>query len=122
MSKAKHLSSKCALKKASLSLDRRTLLKTGGLIFTLGASIIAKGASIVSVRVWPAKEYTRVTIESDAPLKTSPLLVNNPPRLAIDIDGIELSTALKDIVSKILPDDPFISGVRIGQYTSTTVR
>jgi len=122
VSKAKHLSSKCALKKASLSLDRRTLLKTGGLIFTLGASIIAKGASIVSVRVWPAKEYTRVTIESDAPLKTSPLLVNNPPRLAIDIDGIELSTALKDIVSKILPDDPFISGVRIGQYTSTTVR
>jgi len=83
---------------------------------------IAKGASILNVRVWPAKEYTRVTIESDSPLKTHPLFVANPPRLAVDIEGIELSSALKELVSKVLPEDPFISGIRIGQNTNSTVR
>ncbi len=102
--------------------SRRMLLKTGGLIFSVAIAGLAKGSSILNVRVWPAKEYTRVTIESDSPLKTHPLFVANPPRVAVDIEGIELSAALKELVKKILPDDPFISGVRIGQNTNSTVR
>jgi N-acetylmuramoyl-L-alanine amidase len=72
--------------------------------------------------VWPAADYTRVTIESDTALKTVPLFVANPPRLAVDIEGIELNPALRELVGKVRPDDPFITGVRVGQYANKTVR
>ncbi len=104
------------------ALDRRTVLKGGTLALLLGSADIALGATIVAVRVWPAVDYTRVTIESDTALKTTPLFVANPPRLAVDIDGIELNPALRELVGKVRSDDPYITGVRVGQYTPTTVR
>ena len=103
-------------------LHRRTLIKGGTLALLLGSADIALGATIVAVRVWPAADYTRVTIESDTALKTTPLFVANPPRLAVDIDGIELNPALRELVGKVRSDDPYITGVRVGQYTPTTVR
>ena len=106
----------------SKPLHRRTLLKGGTLALLLGRADIALGATIVAVRVWPAADYTRVTIESDTALKTTPLFVANPPRLAVDIDGIELNPALRELVGKVRSDDPYITGVRVGQYTPTTVR
>jgi N-acetylmuramoyl-L-alanine amidase len=106
----------------STPLHRRTLLKGGTLALLLGSADIALGATIVAVRVWPAVDYTRVTIESDTALKTTPLFVANPPRLAVDIDGIELNPALRELVGKVRSDDPYITGVRVGQYTPTTVR
>ncbi|MBU3648256.1 MAG: AMIN domain-containing protein, partial [Limnohabitans sp.] len=103
-------------------IQRRTLLQGGSLALLLGSSEIAWGASIVAVRVWPAAAYTRVTIESDTALKTVPIFVANPPRLAVDIEGIDLNPALKELVGKVRSDDPFITGVRVGQYANKTVR
>lgn len=103
-------------------IKRRSLLQGGTLALLLGGADIAYGATIVAVRVWPAADYTRVTIESDTALKTTPLFVANPPRLAVDIDGIELNPALRELVGKVRSDDPYITGVRVGQYTPTTVR
>ena len=103
-------------------LNRRTLLQGGTLALLLGQADIALGATILAVRVWPAADYTRVTIESDTALKTVPLFVANPPRLAVDIEGIELNPALRELVGKVRSDDPYITGVRVGQYTSNTVR
>ena len=45
--------------------QRREVLKLGTLVLLLGTQQIARGASIVAVRVWPSKDYTRLTIESD---------------------------------------------------------
>ena len=103
-------------------MKRRTLLQGGTLALCLGQAHIAWGATIVAVRVWPAADYTRVTIESDTALKTVPLFVANPPRLAVDIEGIELTPALRELVGKVRSDDPFITGVRVGQYANKTVR
>ncbi len=102
--------------------QRRQLLQAGGLVLLLGKTQLAWGASILAVRVWPAMEYTRVTIESDTLLKVTHTFVANPPRLAVDIEGIELNAALRELVGKVSNDDPFITGVRIGQFTSTIVR
>ena len=102
--------------------QRRQLLQASGVILLLGRAQLAWGASILAVRVWPAVEYTRVTIESDTLLKVTHTFVANPPRLAVDIEGIELNAALRDLVGKVRNDDPFITGVRIGQFTPTTVR
>ena len=103
-------------------IKRRSLLQGGSLALLLGSADIAWGASIVAVRVWPAAAYTRVTIESDTALKTAPIFVANPPRLAVDIEGIELNPALKELVGKVRSDDPYITGVRVGQYANKTVR
>ena len=104
-------------------MRRRTALRSmGAIALTLGARELAWGASIVAVRVWPAAQYTRVTIESDAPLKAEHTLLDGPDRLVIDIDGLELSPQLRELVGKVNPDDPFISAVRVGQNQPRVVR
>ena len=104
-------------------MQRRELLKKGSsLALLLGAPQLAQGAGIIAVRVWPAQDYTRVTIESDAPLKASHRTVEDPPRLAVDIDGLKLDAALQQLVGKVRSDDPNIAGVRVGQYTPDVVR
>jgi N-acetylmuramoyl-L-alanine amidase len=82
----------------------------------------ASEASIVAVRVWPAQEYTRVTIESDKALNARHFTVDSPHRLVIDVDGLELSPGLRELIGKVKPDDPYITGVRVGQNTPTVVR
>ena len=107
------------------SSGRRTALRRlgqGALALSLGRAELALGASIVAVRLWPAAEYSRVTIESDQPLSARQFLTDNPPRLVIDIDGLELSPALRDLVGKVRADDPFIAGLRVGQNLPRVVR
>ena len=102
-------------------MQRRSILKitaNGTLVLLLGSHQIAKGAGILAVRVWPAADYTRITIESDVALKTKQTFIKEPPRLAVDIEGLELNPALRELVAKVKSDDPFISGIRVGQYTT----
>ncbi len=101
---------------------RQALRAMGALALGLGARELAFGAAIVAVRVWPADEYTRVTIESDAPLSEKHFLAENPSRLVIDVDGLELSPQLRELVGKVKADDPFIAGVRVGQNQPRVVR
>ena len=104
-------------------IDRRQALgRMGASTLLLGAGDLAFGAAIVAVRVWPAADYTRVTIESDAPLAQHHFMAENPSRLVIDIDGLELSPPLRDLVGKVRADDPFIAGVRAGQNQPRVVR
>jgi N-acetylmuramoyl-L-alanine amidase len=105
-----------------MQIQRRDWLKASGLALMLGYADISKGASLVAVRVWPARDYTRVTLESDVALKTKYTFVPSPPRLAIDIEGLELNPAIKEWVGKIKPDDPNITGVRVAQNSPGMVR
>ena len=103
-------------------MKRRTLLQAGGVVLTLGGMELAHGATILTVRVWPAPEYSRVTIESDGALNAKQQFVPMPPRLAVDIEGIALNPALKELVAKVRADDPNIAGIRVGQFSPTVVR
>jgi N-acetylmuramoyl-L-alanine amidase len=103
----------------------------GGLVLVLGSAELAQpargarieqGAAIVAVRVWPASDYTRVTIESDQALSARHLLTEAPFRLVVDIDGLELREPLRELVGKVKPEDPYIAGVRVGQYQPRVVR
>jgi N-acetylmuramoyl-L-alanine amidase len=105
-----------------MPIQRRDWLKASGLALVLGWADIAKGASLLAVRVWPARDYTRVTLESDVALKTKYTFVPSPPRLAIDIEGLELNPSIKEWVGKIKPDDPNITGVRVAQNSPGVVR
>ena len=101
---------------------RQAILSVPYTALLLGASDLARAAGILAVRVWPALDYTRVTIESDVPLTTKQVFVTDPPRLALDIAGIDLNPELKDLIAKVKSDDPFIQGVRIGQNAPNMVR
>ena len=102
--------------------SRRTLLQAGSLVLLLGTQQIARGATILAVRVWPAQDYSRVTIESDGALVAKQFFVTTPPRLAVDIEGIDLNPALRELVAKVKPDDPNIAGIRAGQNAPGVVR
>ena len=101
---------------------RQALQRMGAAALLLGAADLAWGATILAVRIWPAADYSRVTIESDAPLAAQHFSTDQPQRLVVDIDQLELSPALRELVGKVKPDDPYIAAVRIGQYQPRVVR
>lgn len=103
---------------------RRQILCAGASTLLLGLAMprLAHATSVLGVRVWPARDYTRVTIESDQPLQNSQQLLQGPDRLVVDLNGLELDQALRDLVSKIAPNDPQIRTVRVGQYQPHVVR
>ena len=107
-------------------MRRRALVQQGGLVLSLGLlhrhALGAQSPTILTVRVWPAPEYSRVTIESDAPLSASQTVIASPPRLAVDIAGVTLNPALKELVAKVKADDPNIEGIRVGQFSADVVR
>ena len=103
-------------------LQRRQLLQWGSLVLLLGRSEIVQGAELVAVRVWPAKDYTRVTLESDEPIRARQFIIPDPPRLAIDIMGLDLQPAFKELVAKVRADDPNIASIRVGQNAPGVVR
>jgi N-acetylmuramoyl-L-alanine amidase len=102
--------------------SRRNVLQASSLVLLLGIQHIARGATIVAVRVWPSKDYTRLTIESDGEIKARQFFVADPPRLAVDIEGIDLIPALRELIAKVKSDDPNISGIRVGQNAPGVVR
>jgi len=77
---------------------------------------------VLSVRVWPASDYTRVTLEHDAPLKFTHFTVENPDRLVVDIEGVEFNSVLDSLARKITTDDPYIKLLRAGRYKPGVVR
>jgi N-acetylmuramoyl-L-alanine amidase len=105
-----------------LRADRRRWLKAGLLALSLGACHLARGASMLAVRIWPAPDYSRVTLESDTPLKTTQTFIASPPRLAVDIEGLQLNAALRELVGKVQTSDPNIAGIRVGQFNANVVR
>ncbi|KVH76614.1 N-acetylmuramoyl-L-alanine amidase [Burkholderia ubonensis] len=103
---------------------RRQILCAGASTLVLGLAVprLAHATSVLGVRVWPARDYTRVTIESDQPLQNTQQLLQGPDRLVVDLNGLDLDQALRDLVSKIAPNDPQIHSVRVGQYQPHVVR
>ena len=106
----------------NVNINRRSLIRKSMLALLLAKADIAWGATIFAVRIWPADEYTRVTIESDGKLDAKQFFVTSPPRLAVDIEGIDLNPALRELVGQVKSDDPFIAGLRVGQNAPGVVR
>lgn len=100
---------------------RRFLRTVPGALLALDLPL-AHGATVVAVRVWPAREYTRVTLELDEPLRTSHFTVTDPPRVVVDIEGVDTDAALRDIVAKVQSNDPYIASVRVGQNRPKVTR
>lgn len=113
-------------KHGELSARRRQLLRYAGASLILSVAPLAGAAvrqpSVLSVRVWPAADYTRVTLEHDAPLKFSHFTVENPDRLVVDIEGVEFNSVLDSLARKVTTDDPYIKLLRAGRFKPGVVR
>jgi N-acetylmuramoyl-L-alanine amidase len=83
---------------------------------------LATAGTILAVRTWPADEYTRVTLELDSELKAEHFTLENPNRLVVDIDGLSMSSAINDLISKVRPNDPYIASVRVAQNRPDVLR
>lgn len=83
---------------------------------------VVHATQIASARVWPAQEYTRLTLESEAPIAYNVFTVGTPPRLVLDLEDVDFNNVLQQLPSKITPDDPHVSGVRIGRFKPGVVR
>ena len=106
----------------SFNPTRRTLLNWTGLLAVSGLPQLAHAAEVVAVRIWPAQDYTRITLESDGALQYTQTFYTDPPRLGVDITGITLTPTLRSLVDKLRPDDPNVARIRVGQFSPEVVR
>lgn len=84
---------------------------------------IAQAAIAVSaVRIWPAEDYTRITLESNQPINHKLVSLKNPDRLVLDLENVELNAKLKELADKIQANDPYIKQVRVANFKPDVVR
>ena len=86
-------------------------------------SLAAAAENIVNAtRVWPAPDYTRVTIESSSAISNDQMMLQNPERIVVDLKDIELNDALKQLSSQVDSLDPNIKKIRVAQFNPKVTR
>ncbi|MGY1487945.1 N-acetylmuramoyl-L-alanine amidase [Methylobacillus pratensis] len=95
-----------------------------GSMFALGLLPVyaADVIQVSAARVWPAEDYTRITLETSKPVSHGMVMLKDPERLVLDLDNVELGAVLKSLGEKINPNDPYIRQVRVGNFKPGTVR
>jgi len=78
--------------------------------------------TISAARLWPAQDYTRLTLESKKALSYNMFTLANPQRLVVDLENVALDATLNELGNKVSSDDPYISTLRIGQFKPGIVR
>jgi len=78
--------------------------------------------AVSSVRLWPAQDYTRLTLESKQLLAYNMFTLAEPARLVVDLENVELNAILNELGSKVSSDDPYIRSLRIGRFKPGVVR
>jgi len=90
-------------------------------LLALAAPALA-GDPVLASRVWPAEEYTRVTIETAQPVKHKYFFVTDPDRLVVDLEGVELGDELRALPAKVGESDPYIRAMRVAVNRPNVVR
>jgi len=92
------------------------------LVFGMFSVTVLAANSVTAARVWPAQDYTRITLEANSPITYKMTIIKDPDRIVIDINDIDLNPALKTLTDKILSSDPYIKQVRVGKFKPGVVR
>jgi N-acetylmuramoyl-L-alanine amidase len=72
--------------------------------------------------LWPAQEYTRLILEAATPLEHQLLIMKNPDRLVLDLEGVELNSEVEQLSARVRPSDPYIQAVRVALHRPGTLR
>ena len=106
-----------------ISLQRRRvcqwLLLPAGQLLLPGLS---SAATVASARIWPAQEYTRLILESPSPIAHQMMLLKDPQRLVLDLEGVEPDGELAQLGQRLRPSDPHIRSIRLSRFRPGIVR
>lgn len=78
--------------------------------------------AVSAARIWPAQDYTRLTLESRQAIRHNMFTLSDPERLVIDLEDVELGDMLNGLTKLVGEDDPYIRSVRVGQFKPGVVR
>ena len=90
--------------------------------FSLFVDTVSADTTVSSTRIWPASEYTRLTLESDTPINYSLILLKNPDRVVLDLEDVTLTSEIKKLPEKISADNLYIRALRIGRFKPEILR
>jgi N-acetylmuramoyl-L-alanine amidase len=107
--------------------SRRDILRFAAAALTLSVTpvrhaLAAAQPTVLGVRVWPAADYTRITLEHDQPIQFSQLMLKDPHRMVVDLEGVEFNSVLGSLPGKIAETDPYIKLIRAGRNRPGVVR
>jgi N-acetylmuramoyl-L-alanine amidase len=77
---------------------------------------LSSAATVASARIWPAQEYTRLILESPSPIAHQMMLLKDPQRLVLDLEGVEPDGELAELVKRLRPSDPHIQSIRLSRF------
>jgi N-acetylmuramoyl-L-alanine amidase len=69
----------------------KQLVKISAAICLLWITHAQAAIAISAVRVWPAQDYTRITIESSQAIRYNQFTIKNPDRLVIDLERVDIN-------------------------------
>jgi N-acetylmuramoyl-L-alanine amidase len=82
----------------------------------------AAASRVASARLWPAQEYTRLILESSAPLPYELITLAQPDRVVIDLPGVEAGGDLTELPSRVHASDPYVARIRVGRKPPNVLR
>ena len=82
----------------------------------------ASAARVASARLWPAQEYTRLILESPAPLDYELITLAQPDRLVIDLPGVDATGDLALLPTRVHATDPYVGRIRFGRKSPDVLR
>lgn len=88
----------------------------------LAGAAYAADNTIIAGRIWPAQDYTRITLEASKPITYKMSLLQNPERVVVDVENVDLNQVLKSLNDRILASDPYIMQLRVAQFKPSVVR
>jgi N-acetylmuramoyl-L-alanine amidase len=104
-------------------LLRLALAVPVSLFLSLLVAAAAQSAEPVrAVRIWPSPDYTRLTLETGAPLRYNLLILKNPDRLVLDLEDVEPDRIQEMLGAKVSPIDPYIAAARVGRFKPGVAR
>ncbi len=92
------------------------------ILFLAAATAQAAPIAIASARVWPGSDYTRITFETATPINHKMTVLQNPDRLVLDLENVELGSMLKTLSDKVQDGDPYIKKIRAAYFKPGVVR
>jgi len=95
-----------------------------GLALVLALAFVGpvQADEVLAARIWPAPEYTRLTLETKEALKYTLFTVTNPERLVLELETDEVAGPLADLQTKLTVEDPYIKGLRVARNRPGIVR
>jgi len=97
------------------------LAVTFALAIFLG-DLAAAHAQFIATRIWPARDYTRVTFESRGVLDYSMFPLKDPDRLVLDLTADDPDGVIASLQQKVAENDPYVASLRVATYRPGVTR